>query len=153
MLNSPQHLTVWQVFRITLWFGLVTGLLEVLILFTQEHLFHQIIHRGRDYSWMTPLANMTIFAIFGSLPILVAWRAPRFLPFPGLIFLFSFLAGINLALAFYQTGRTILLAAVGILAVGMARLADSHPAALHRLFTRTLPWLAAVVFLIALGAR
>ena len=62
---------------LALWFGLITGLVEVLLLGIKKFYLGQVIKFGPDVIWMTPLADAVLFLIPASVLMLLAWRWPK----------------------------------------------------------------------------
>ncbi len=81
----------WWLSLLALWFGLVAGLLELLILVIRVELFEKgFFLRSRHFLWMVPLSDVLIFGVVGLLMI-VPWprvgRAPIGIGIGVLVFL------------------------------------------------------------------
>ena len=64
-----------------LWFGAVTGLLELALVLLHKRIFNTLtletLRRNRHFVWMIPASNLLIFAILGLLIALAARLRPR----------------------------------------------------------------------------
>jgi arylsulfatase A-like enzyme len=140
------------VLLMSLWFGLIAGMLELGALAAQDVISGEVtvqsIRTNRHYAWMIPASDASIFTAVGLPLALVAWRWPGFAArwMPALL---AFPAGVAPLLAvrgFYP------IAAVG-LAMGIASLVARSSrlrgARTHRLMKASLPILIGVVALLA----
>ncbi len=94
--NRPdQSLTFRSIILISLWAGLVTGLMEVLIQSFRKFGLHQLIGLGLDYIWMAPLADAMIFLTIGLLFSFYASRFTRVNSIRLLIFILVFVFGFS----------------------------------------------------------
>ncbi len=139
-----------DVLQITLWFGLLTGLLEVLLLVVQQQFFSEyiFIYRGRDYLWMTPLANVLLFGLSGLLLILAARWFPQMVPFPGLVFFYSFLGAISLLLVVEKFSRFVVVFLALIVAINAARFTYQQEEKFLAVVDKTLSWFVAIFFVL-----
>ena len=62
----------------SVWFGLVAGMLELGVLAAQDVMLHEVtvqsIRTNRHYAWMIPISDAAMFAAVGLPLALVAWR-------------------------------------------------------------------------------
>jgi hypothetical protein len=54
-----------------IWFGLATGLVEIVILAFEKRYFYPMMRLSRDFVWMAPVAEMTLLLLPALLLILV----------------------------------------------------------------------------------
>jgi arylsulfatase A-like enzyme len=130
------------------WVGLVVGLLEVGILAARQLLFDEVIHAGRDFVWMTPLAEVLLFVVVGAV-LAAASLVWRRVAAPAVIgFVFAFLGLLALVLFLPRLHVAVLVALAAVLAAGAARLLTARLAAFDRLVRRTVLPMAGVVLLL-----
>jgi hypothetical protein len=83
------------------WFGLLTGFTEVVLLGIKKFYLSQFIKFGPDVVWMTPLANAVLFLVPACLLMLLAWRWPKLNSLQVALLVFSFLGFLSLLLMYY----------------------------------------------------
>ena len=110
------------------WIGLVTGLSEVCILFIKQTLLRQWIHLGREFVWMTPLADLILFTTTGFFLFIVARRWPRLVTLRIVAFVLTFLSLFSLLFMFHPQ---LYKYAAMLLAAGLA-MQSSRCVAAHR---------------------
>jgi arylsulfatase A-like enzyme len=143
--TAPIHFLLLAV-----WFGLVAGLVEVPWRLGERYFGETwFLFMGRDFLWMTPLANVALFLVPGLVFFGLAWYRPRWAS-PGLaLFLFCGLLAFQVLLLI---GHLYLWAMV-LLAVGAAsqaaRFLSNRWDRFRPVVQRTTPWLAGSV--LALG--
>jgi arylsulfatase A-like enzyme len=138
---------------IAVWFGLLTGLAEASLLTIARHFLNRYIsYVGRDFVWMAPLAELFFFAFAAVILLLPAFLWSRLIIPRVAIFIFAFLAFINILLI-YQ--RLHLFAAL-VLAVGLAtqtaRFLAAHINRFYGLVRRTTVWIAVLVVGLGVGS-
>ena len=102
------------VLAVALWAGLVTGLIEALLLWFKQAILGQVIFASRHILWMTPLAYMLIFAALGVVVFTLAVVFPRYVTVPAGLFLFTAFGVGCLLLPFDQLHRiAMVLVAIG----------------------------------------
>lgn len=134
-----------------LWFGLVTGLVEALVLTIRFYGLGQLVHVGWHFPWMAPVANGFFFLLPAAALALLARMAPRLIPFRLIVFVFLTMSLAALLLMYPR----ILPWASALLAAGvgfqLARKAARHRPGMERTIRRSILPLAALVLLLALG--
>jgi arylsulfatase A-like enzyme len=149
-LGGRIHLVVTHLL-IAICCGILTGFVELAILWSREAVFGRLIFASRHALWMTPLAYAILFDILGLALGAAAMIAPRRVTLRvGLFFCVTF-GGFCLFLPFPQIHRlAALLLAIGVAvqATRMLTAPGRQPAALVR---RVTPWLLAAVLLAAVG--
>ena len=150
--NRPELLTAPFV-RLAVWCGLLTGFGEVVLLGIQKFAMDRMIFLGSDTIWLAPATNAVYFLILGLVlagvhrlwPTRVTWHT-------GLaIFCFvGFSAWLLMYSRLYPGAAFLLGAGLGIQA---ARMVARSSAGFFRLVRRSLPMLATMVLVIALGLR
>lgn len=136
--------------KITLWFGLLFGYLEVGVLSIQQQLMGEYIFRSRDYLWMTPLANVLLFMLPGLLMVFVAVWVPRFVPIPGLVFFDSFLGAIGLFLLVEKFNRFVVVFLALMVAVNAARFTYQGEEKLIALVHQSFVWFVIFFFVLVM---
>ena len=140
---------------LSVWFGLLAGLAEVLAFALKKFfLHHQFLGKPLQVVWMAPLANAVLYAIPGLVLFLIARRWPRRVTVRVAALIFAFLGFFGLLLVLplrVSEGAAALLAAG--LAVQSARFVAAHPQGVHALVRRTTAWLVALVVGLGLGLQ
>jgi arylsulfatase A-like enzyme len=139
------------IIAIGLWFGLVTGLVEALILTFRAYGLGQLIHVSWHFPWMAPVANGLFFLIPALLLALASRVVPRLVSFRLVAFIFSML---SLAALFLLYPKIFPYASV-LLAAGIAfqlsRILTRHRAGTQQLVKRTMGTLVVLIVLLAGG--
>ena len=134
-----------------LWFGLVTGFAESLVLGIRSYGLGHLIHVSWHFPWMVPLADALFFLLPALALSIVARIAPRFIPFRLAAFLYLAMSILALLLMYPR----ILPWAGALLAAGLAfqiaRTVSRHRLGMERLVRRTLVPFAGLVLLLAFG--
>ncbi|WP_165231282.1 sulfatase-like hydrolase/transferase [Aquisphaera insulae] len=146
---------------LALWFGFLTGLVELALVLAQRTLVARIslesLRTNRHFVWMIPVADVAIFGAVGLIFALWERRRPGRVQLPAC---FTIAAGLSLA-AFWSVewlhtvAGVVISAAVGVKAFGWL---NAHAIRIERLARRTLPWMGAglisltVVAIAALGS-
>ncbi len=138
------------VLLLAVWFGLITGLVEVSVLGIQKSILHQIIHLGAQVAWMAPVADALLFAAVGLALCVGSYRWPRLGSARVTSFTFTFIMTLSI-LVMYSPLHYI---AAALLAAGLAaqicRLILRHVGGFHSVVRRSAAWLVIVVVAIEL---
>lgn len=141
-----------NVLRLALWFGLLTGIGEVLLLAIRKYVLHRFLFVSMDSVWMTPLANVILFLAAGVLLIVLRAILPGKLK-PSPVLVFTTLAAFTILLMYGPLSRlAILVLALG-LGVQVARMTRRRDAGFDRLVRRTLPVFTLIVLAAGIGLR
>lgn len=143
-------------FLLAVWFGLVSGGAEALVMATLYWLHLCELDLVSPYVWVIPISNVVVLAI----PGLVLFILARFRVVSShlgvITFLLTFALSANLILAIGEMRlaglawwATVLLA--GGLATQAGRFALKHPEGFHRLVARTTPLLIATIGIVAVA--
>ncbi|MGE0126706.1 MAG: sulfatase [Blastocatellales bacterium] len=152
-ISEPRRLRLADALLMTIWFGLLTGLIEVAVKAVQKFGFDQTIYAGRDFVWMAPLTGLVFFAIFGLALFIVASLAPR-LNSPRLMaFVVAMFSLLNLLFLYPQLHHYAALPLAIGGAVQISRIIASREKAFHGLVRRTIWLLVGVVALLAAWAQ
>lgn len=132
--------------RLTLWFALVLGLLEVGHVALRSYGFGLFVRKPPEIVWMVPLSYALLLLPAGLLLAAAARRWPAAITMPVVVFPLTLFAALSQCL-FYPVQRVaVAILSVGI-AVQVARAAAAHPRRLLTVHRRT--WIALVVFVFA----
>ncbi len=144
--NQGNHLL-----RLAAWFGLLTGLGELVCFGIQKFLLHQPIWFGRHIVWMAPLANLCLFVLLGLLFVALRRFFPRVVTLRNVVAVFTFLSVISWTLLFpdIKTYAAILLA-LGV-SLQTARWSAAQPQRFSP-FLRRSAWWATVSCLLLVAA-
>lgn len=145
--NSKGHLLY------AMWFGLLTGLVDVSVLAVQKLLLHKAIHLSPLFIWMAPLADVLLFAIPGFCLFLIARCCPKLASLPIAVFVFSFLGFSSLLFVFPRLHRIAMFLLAAGLAMQAARFISKHTNGFHSLARRSLGWMVFLVVGPALGVH
>jgi arylsulfatase A-like enzyme len=149
MSGASRHAVLVQ----ALWFGLLTGLSEAGLLAVKRYVLHRFVRVGPDIAWMAPLADALAFLAIGFV-LIAAARVWKPIGRPQVTtFVLAFFAFFSLLLMYYPLHLYAKIALAAGLAVQSARLAASHAAGFDRLVRRGAIAMAALVVLLAIGAR
>ena len=124
---------------LAMWFGLVTGLIEVATKVIRKLFLGHWRHFNPDLIWMTPLADVFILSILGIVLALVAWRWPKLVSLRTAAFILAFPSFLSLLFMHKLHILAKWLFAAG-LAVQTARLIAAHPLGFHKLVYYTVGW-------------
>jgi arylsulfatase A-like enzyme len=130
---------------ITVWFALLTGLVEVSILADKKLSFGQFIFLSAHFTWMTPVAALLMSAIPGVFLLLVTWRRPGFISLRSAAFIFAFLFFSSLLFMVTWFHRAAALVLAAGLAAQTARVIGAHGRGFYSLVRRTTAWMAILV--------
>ncbi len=139
--------------QLALWFGLAGGIGESLLFALRRFALHYFTRMSYQNLWAAPIAVAALFAVPGGIVWLAARVRPALRWWQPTITVFASVATFGFLLhsyALYPIARLILAAGIG---VSVGRWAAGHQAAASALVRRTLPALAALVALTALGVN
>jgi arylsulfatase A-like enzyme len=108
-----------------MWFGLITGLLEISQLLGAKVVLHRAAHVGWNASWMSPVADVLLFTALALVFAMVSHLRREFAPPRLIAFTFCFLAALSLLVMHPRLHWLAILA----LALGLARITSG---AIHR---------------------
>jgi len=134
----------FRLLRWAIWFGVLTGYLELLNLGLKKYVLGRLLLLGCHTLWLAPLADAALFLALGAMlvPFGVCW--PTRLVQRLAIFAFGFTLAASLVLLhreIHNYAAAMLSAGVG---VQMARLISARVESFDGLVRRTLPWMLAV---------
>jgi arylsulfatase A-like enzyme len=137
---------------IGVWFGLVTGFVEVFILSYRMFILVQKISLSKNFPWMVPLGYTIIFLIPGIISYLITRIRSNFNPLRITIFIFSFLCFLSWITLLFSNLEliAILLLTIG-LAFQMSRFVIDHPKILYWTIRRTILGLTTIFILLGIG--
>jgi arylsulfatase A-like enzyme len=140
-----------SIFLVAIWFGLLTGFGEVIILVLRKLLLNKIILRSIHFPWMLPVGETLIFMGLAVLLFFI-WRRQKASGVVVTVFLFTMLASVSwLFLLPRVKDYAALILSIG-LAVQTARLTSRYTAGFYWLIHRTTPGLIALLALVAAGS-
>ena len=129
-------------FVLSIWFGLVTGLLELGLVHVRNHLLGwstlSALQISRHFPWMIPVANLGLFLGWGLVVVLLGRVWGRIGGRPSL-YLLSFPACLAPLLVFPGLYKIAYIAMAAALTTRVARLIWSFPVHSRRLVTTSLP--------------
>lgn len=144
---GPSGLEPRQILLLAAWFGVVTGLLELLQLAVRNQLSGSVwlgvLRMNRHFGWMIPVSNVVIFLAAGLVGGVIARHAPRagrWMAIRVLGFLCS-LALLSTVRGLHPIATFSLSAAIGHV---LARIAEARPSLARRAIARSLPTLLLV---------
>lgn len=116
-----------QLLRMTIGFGLLTGLLEDLALVTHKWIFGTLFNLNPHLFWMKPLATLLLFSVIGAIFMTIVRKRPSFLSLYVVSSVFIFLTLLAFVLSYPQLHILAqLLLALG-LTVQALRTIHAHP--------------------------
>lgn len=138
---------------IAIWFGLLTGLLEVVLRTVQGFYVSRTREVSHDFIWMCPLANAGILFLLG----LVIFFVSRFWPKLNLLRLTIFLSALwgfmDLIILYPKIHHYAALLLAAGLATQTLRLISPHMLSFQKLVRRTLPWMGLLVGMLAISVQ
>ncbi len=145
--------SVGFLFLVAIWFGLLTGWVEVAILTAEKLYFSPILRLSRDFVWMAPLAELTFLFLPGLFFFVISRLWPRFDPLPFTIFVCALLAFLNLLMLVPRFHHYAALVLAAGLAVQASRLIKVHTVAFHALVRRTTFGMIVLIVVLGLGVQ
>jgi arylsulfatase A-like enzyme len=149
--DDRQHLGAWEALILSLWCGLVAGLLEVAVILLRKAVFdyNQLYWMSRHFLWLIPVVTTAIFAVVG----LAMSLAVTFFRERGAIVGTRLLAALTLLPALWAAAPRIYGLAGFLLALGagwrIVPFLESREIGVRRIVRLTLPIAAATVALTA----
>lgn len=138
-----------RILLVAMWFGLLTGFLEVTLLAIRSYGLGHIVHVSWMFPWMVPLANALIFLAPAVALMLADMVLPKLVPFRLPLFVFATMSAAAFLFLFTQVSTY----ALAVLAVGVgfqiSRILSRHREGLERVVVRTTPWMFGIVALLA----
>ncbi|HSE66140.1 MAG TPA: sulfatase, partial [Gemmatimonadales bacterium] len=131
--------------------GLLTGLIEVLVLLSRRLVLGRLVHVSAHFGWMAPVGDLVLFALPALALALCARLWPRLVPAQLVFFLFAFVGFAALVLMEPGFQKLAALALAAGLAFQTARMLSRRTEAWERRSGKVLGTLAAVVTLIGLA--
>ncbi len=132
--DNHMNATKVEILFSAIWFGLMTGLAEVVYQLFRHLLFSKPFFMGRQFIWMAPLFYVTIFTIIGFIYIFLAWRWPKVFTWRLSIIVFAFVGFFSLLIMLPWLNKF----AVAVLAIGLAvqtsRIVVKHPQIIYMPF-------------------
>jgi arylsulfatase A-like enzyme len=123
------------------WFGLFTGLGEVLILTIAQYFLHSYVYYWGAYLiWMVPLADLIIFTIPAFILMLLAWRWPKVISLSVIVGVFAFFSFVSMLLLYTQLQQFAAVILAAGLAIQTARIVKARPGAFYKLCQYTVGW-------------
>lgn len=137
--------------RMSIFFGLSAGFLEVLSLAVRERLLGIIFNMNPHLYWMKPLANLVLFLLIGMVLIPIAWRWPKLISLRVTAFILIFLTCLAPLLAFPQFHDVAaILLALGI-TVQLSKIIMSHVEEFASFIRVAVRWMVGVAAAICIG--
>lgn len=129
-----------SIFLFSIWFGLLTGLVEVIVLVYRKLVDGWNLFLDSKLVWMAPLADLVLFLCFGLVFYLVARRYHRFFSSKVFFGLFSFISYLIVLLMFPALNKfAALLLALG-LGVQTGLLIARHTKVFYFIVWHTMSW-------------
>lgn len=134
----------FRLLRWAIWFGILTGYLELLNLGLKEHLLGRLLLLGCHTLWMAPLADGALFLALGAMLVpLGIWRPTRRVERLA-IFAFGFALSASLVLLYREIHNYAAAALSAGVGVQIVRLIAARVESFDGLVRRSLPWMLAV---------
>ncbi|MHC4594403.1 MAG: sulfatase-like hydrolase/transferase, partial [Planctomycetota bacterium] len=144
---------VWILFQVTIWFALLSSLIEIAILAIQMLYLDQILHLSKEFVWMIPLANVIFFAIPTLFFLFADLLWPKIDSLRFTTFVLALLGCMNLLFMYTRIHHyAALLLAFGI-AVQTSRFIMVHRFAFRSLVHRTVGWMAGLVVVMGVSVQ
>lgn len=134
---------------ITVWFALLTGLIEVSILADKKFSFEQFIFLSPHVAWMAPLADLVIFSAASCCLVLIVLLRPGLISLRTTVFVFALLGFLSLLFMVSWLHRYAALALAIGLAVQTSRVVGPRSREFYRIVQRTSVWMVALVLALA----
>jgi arylsulfatase A-like enzyme len=140
-----------SVVTLAVWFGLLAGLTEAILISVKKLALGHLVRVSRDVVWMAPLAD-TLYMLVPAmgLAFLARWRSALPL-WRSAVAVFAFLALLAVLLPYWNVALYAKALVVAGLAIQAARLLAKRRQTFDRLVIRTLPALVAAVVVLTAG--
>ena len=125
---------------IGVWFGLLTGLLEVFALSMLRLFKDKMIFVSKDFLWMAPLLYVFLFITLGLVLSFVARLWPRLASVRVVTFVFTFIGFLSLLLMPTWLHKLAALLLAAGLAMQISRFIARHPRGFYSLIESTMGW-------------
>jgi arylsulfatase A-like enzyme len=149
---TPTPISPYDLLSTASWFGLLTGLLEISQLWIRSWFQGAKLLGGLqingNFTWMIPVANLTIFAAFGLVLAVLGKLSPRWGTRIAFYFL-SFLSAVALLLAISGLPLLVYVVLGGCLSLVIAPWMAAHSGAMCHLVRHSLPILLITTGLLA----
>ncbi len=140
-----------QLLVMSIWFGLLTGIGDVLILGVKVWFLNFFFNFNPHWVWMQPAANLLLFALIGLVLSVIAWRWPNAISMRFASFGFFFLMFLGWIIVFPQLHILAQLLLVTGLAVTLSGLVATYSQQFTRLVGRTIIFSGALVASLFIG--
>jgi hypothetical protein len=149
--NTKVPISPSQALILAAWFGMLTGIGEVILLGIKKYMMHRFILLGTQVIWMNPLADIGIFLLL-TLPLAVInWMKPGTVSLRALIILLSFLTFLSIALMYTPLHRVAAVVLSLGLAVQSSRIIGKFERLFMRLVNLSFGWMVVGLGLVAFG--
>ncbi len=125
------QLRLADIFALVIWFGLATGLAEIIILAFKKFFLQQTLFLSLDAVWMIPLANICLFALLAICIFLAAQFLAQLASLRVVVFGYAWVSFTSLLFMFEPLHKLAALVLAAGLAAQAARLVAAQP---NRLF-------------------
>lgn len=136
---------------IAIWFGILTGLTEVVLRTIQGFYLNRTRELSHDFIWMCPLANAGFFFIVGLGVFFVSRLRPKLDALRLIIFLSALLGFMDLIILYPKIHHYAALLLAAGLATQTLRWITPHIFSFQRFVRRTLPWMGLLVGVLAMS--
>jgi arylsulfatase A-like enzyme len=149
--TPPTRTRPSRILLVAVWFGLLTGLVEVIPMAVRSYGMGRLVHVSWMFPWMVPAADVLIFLVPALVLAVGSLIVPGLVPFRLPLFVFATMS----AAAFLFLIPKVSTLALALLSVGvgfqLSRILSRHREGLERLVVRSTPWLLGIVVLVAAG--
>lgn len=150
IISSPREEIQISIFTIPIWYGLLTGLVEVVIFGWRKAVYAQYLGKSLHLAWVIPLAEVIFFLLIGFALYLLSYVWNRIRLFEVYVGVFSFISTTSILLLFPLHIFAILILAIGV-ASQTARFAAQQPLWYRWLVSRTISWVGAIAITLMVG--
>jgi hypothetical protein len=147
---ASSHCSLRVSILIAIWFGLVSGLVEIGILALEKRYLYPMMRLSRDFVWMASMAEVTLL-LLATLLLMVASRLwDKLNLFSSVVFVCSLLAFLNLLMLVPRLHHVAALVLAAGLAIQASRFLRTRANLFHVVVRRTVFWMIGAV--VVLGA-
>ena len=149
-INHFKFLTIRAILLISIWAGLTTGFVDVLIQIVRKYFLHRVIGLGLDFIWMAPVTDAVLFLLVGILFIPISKRISSGNAFKLLVGILAFLGTFSTVqyLPIELIAMTVLSLGVAVVCANFAQRISST---FYWIVQKTTPIFAAIVVLVGVG--
>lgn len=140
-----------QTLILAAWFGMLTGLGELILLGIKKFMMNQFILLGPQVIWMNPLADIGIFLLMTLPLVIINWRKPGVVSLRTILILLSFLTFLSFTLMYTPLHRMAVVVLSLGLAVQTSRIIGKFAGSFLRLVNQSFGWMVAGLGLVAFG--